>query len=137
MVKTSTNNIRKNIRPVQQKGNGVDYGLFAIAFAVTLAFGNKTEMISYDKGNLRHHLFKCLKWDKFSPFPRVKRARGVTISQDVYCICRRRYFKEDKDDSADSFLAPCCVCYEWYHKKCMNLFPSDSVAKLRRCKPCK
>ena len=51
MVKTSTDNIRENIRPVQQQGNGVDCSLFAIAFVVTLAFGNKTEMISYDEGN--------------------------------------------------------------------------------------
>ena len=49
MVKTWTNNVRVNIRPEQQQGNGVGCGLFAIAFAVTLAFGNKPEVISYVK----------------------------------------------------------------------------------------
>ena len=61
MVKTSTDNIRVNIRPVQQQGNGVDCGLFAIAFAVILAFGDKPKMISYDERNLRRHLVECLK----------------------------------------------------------------------------
>ena len=61
-----------NIRPVQQQGNCVDCGLFVIAFAVILAFGNKPEMISYDEGNLRRHLVECLKLEKFSPFPEYK-----------------------------------------------------------------
>ena len=44
-------------------------GFFAIAFAVTLAIGNKPEVISYDEGNLRRHLVEYLKSPKFSPFP--------------------------------------------------------------------
>ena len=69
MVKTSTVNIRVNIRPLQQQGNGVCCGFFAIAFAVTLAIGNQPEVISYDEGNLRRHLVEYLKSPKFSPFP--------------------------------------------------------------------
>ena len=61
-----------NIRPVQQQGNGVDCGLFAIAFAVTLAFGNKPKMISYDEGNLPRHLVECLKSETFSSFQNTK-----------------------------------------------------------------
>ena len=110
----------------------------------TLAFGNKAEIISYDEGDLQRRLVECLKLKILSSFPqhknnkRVKRARAVTINQDVYCICRRTCFKED---TADNFMAPCFVCYEWYHKKCMkipvNVFCSDSIAKLWRCKTCK
>ena len=134
-----------NIRSVQQQGNGVDWRLFATAFAVTLAFGNKLEVITYDESNLRRHLsVECLKSKKFSPFPeyknnkRVKRARAVTIKQDVHFVCCRTYFKKDTNDSTDKFMASCCVCYEWYYKKCMkipmNVFRSDSIAKLWRCK---
>ena len=58
------------------------------------------------------------------------------MNRDVYCICRRTYFKEDTDDSSDNFMALCCVGYEWYHKKCMkipmNVFCSGSIAKLWR-----
>ena len=49
---TSADNIRVNIYPAQQQGNVIDCSLFPIAFAVTLAFGNKPEVISYDEGNL-------------------------------------------------------------------------------------
>ena len=126
-----------NIRPVQQQGNDADWGLFTIAFAVTLAFGDKPKMISYDESNLWRRPVEYLKLDKFSPFPeyknnkRVKRARAVTINWDFYCICPGSYFKEDIEDRTDNFMAPCCVCYEWYHKKFMkipmNVFRSDSI----------
>ena len=104
-----------NIRPVQQQGIGVDCGLFVIAFAVILAFGNKPEMISYDEGNLRRHLVECLKLEKFIPFPeyknnkQVKRVRAVTINPDVYCICYRTCFKKDTGNITDNFMALCCV----------------------------
>ena len=71
-IRKGTDNIRVNIRPVQQQGNGVDCGSFAIVFAVTLAFGNKPKMISYDEGNLPRHLVECLKSETFSPFPSTK-----------------------------------------------------------------
>ena len=133
-----------NIRPVQRQGNGVDCGLFAIVFSVTQAFGNKPEVITYNEGNLRCYLFGCFKLKKLSPFleyennRRVKRARAVTSNQNVYSISRRTCFKEGTDDSTDNFTAPCCVCYEWYRKKCMkipmNIFRTDNIAKLWRCK---
>ena len=66
-----------NILLVQQPGNGVDYGLFAIAFAATLEFGNKSEVISYDEGNLRRHLVECLKSKKYNPFPEYKNNKRV------------------------------------------------------------
>ena len=28
------------------------------------------------------------------------------------------------------------VCYEWYHMECINVFRSDSIAKMWRCKFC-
>ena len=77
MVKISTDNIRVNIRPVQQQGNGVDCGLFAIAFVVTLVFGNKPQVKSYDEGNLRRHLVECLKSKNFTPFPEYKNNKRV------------------------------------------------------------
>ena len=51
-METSTYNIRDKIHPIKQQRNGVDYQLFAIAFAVTLPFGHKHELISCDEGNL-------------------------------------------------------------------------------------
>ena len=92
----------------------VDY--LQMHLQLPVAFGNKPEVITYDESNLRRHLVECLKSKKFSPFPeyknnkRVKRARAVTINQDVYCICCGTYFKKDANDSTDKFMASRCVC---------------------------
>lgn len=51
-METSTYDIRDKILPIKQQGNGVDYQLFAIAFAITLAFDHKRELMSCDEGNL-------------------------------------------------------------------------------------
>ena len=89
---------------------------------------------------------KCLKLGKFSPYPlingkRQKRAKEITITEDAYCTCRRAYFQEDTEESPDNFMAPCCICQDWYHKKCMNIplkvFRSDTVAEVWMCKSCK
>ena len=44
--------------PVQQQKNGVDYGLFSIAFATSLAFGEDPSNSTYDSAALRPHLIK-------------------------------------------------------------------------------
>ena len=51
-METWTYDIRDKIHPIKQQGNGVDYQLFAIAFAITLAFDHKRELMSCDEGNL-------------------------------------------------------------------------------------
>ena len=39
-------------KSVQQQGNGVDRGVYAIAFATSLAYGSNPEKESYDKKRL-------------------------------------------------------------------------------------
>ena len=76
--------------------------------------------------NIAQVSLECLKLGKFSPYPlmngkRQKRAKEITITKDVYCTCRTTYFQEDTEESPDSFMALCCICQDWYHKKYMNI----------------
>ena len=68
----------------------------------------------------------------------TKKAEEITITKDVYCTCRRTYFQKDTEGSPDNFMAPCCICQDWYHKKCMNIplkvFRGDTVAEVWKCK---
>lgn len=61
------------ILPSVQKQNGVkDCGLFAIAFATFLAFGNDPLLLSlhqFDQKNLRKHFMSCLELKCISEFP--------------------------------------------------------------------
>ena len=111
ITQPATNKISVKVQLVQQQSNQVDCGVFSIAFAVTLALGDNSALVTYEQTSLRFHLDKCLKLDKFFPYPvlngkRQKRAKEITITKDVYCTCRRTYFQEDTEESPDNFMAP-------------------------------
>ena len=60
MVAQQINVIDITIQRVQQQDNGVDCGLFALAFATSLAFGDDPCLTVYDSSKLRQHLVNCL-----------------------------------------------------------------------------
>ena len=146
ITQPATNTVSVKVQPVQQQSNQVDCGVFSIAFAVTLSLGDNPALVTYEQTMFRFHLNKCLKLGKFSLCPvvngkRQKRAKEIAITKDVYCTCRRTYFQEDTEESPYNFMAPCCICEDLYHKKCMNVpvkvFRSDTVAEVWKCKSCK
>ena len=55
--------------PVQQQTNGSDCGVFAIAFATCLAFGENPAHMTFDAPKIRPHLATCLKNKNISLFP--------------------------------------------------------------------
>jgi len=59
-----------NIMPVQQQRNGVDCGVFAIAFASSLAFGEDPCITTYDTTKMRDHLISCLEKNEITVFPK-------------------------------------------------------------------
>ena len=54
---------------VQQQSNGSDCGIFAIAFAACLVFGEDPSHVNLHVPKMRPHLAKCLKNCKISLFP--------------------------------------------------------------------
>ena len=114
---TLSNLILTKVQPVQQQSNQVDCGVFSIAFLVTLALGDNPTLATYEQTSLSFQLNKCLKLGKFYPYPvihgkRTIKAKGITISRDVYCTCRRTYFQQDTEESSDNFNALYCVCQD-------------------------
>ena len=55
--------------PVQHQTNVSDCGVFAIAFAVSLALGTNPKHVTLDTLRMRPHLGACLKAQKISMFP--------------------------------------------------------------------
>ena len=58
-----------DIVSVQQQTNDSDCGVFAIAFATSLAFGTDPKHVTFDTCRMRPHLAACLKDKKLSTFP--------------------------------------------------------------------
>ena len=109
-----------HVMPVQQQKNGVDCGLFSIAFATSLAFREDPSNSTYDSAALRPHLIKCLTSGRISPFPkiegkRVVRCKPSTHTVEIFCSCRTPWTAQ-RNSSYD--MAQCCMCSEWYHKRC-------------------
>lgn len=52
----------------KQKGSK-DCGLFAIAFATALAYGQNPSKLKYDQSSMRSHLVRCFHQGKLVPFP--------------------------------------------------------------------
>jgi hypothetical protein len=59
------------IMNMQRQVGGDDCGLFAIAIAVDLAYGNDPSIIRYDQHAMRSHLVSCLNHLHFGIFPRL------------------------------------------------------------------
>ena len=54
---------------VQQQKGIADCGLFAVAFAVHLAFGDDVSRLTFDQFKIRQHLIKCFQKKEMQPFP--------------------------------------------------------------------
>ena len=55
----------------QQQDNDVDCGIFSLAYATSLLFGENPTNISYDITRMRQHLDRCLAHGKVQPFPKI------------------------------------------------------------------
>ena len=105
-------------RSVQQQKNGVDCGLFSIAFATTLAFGGDSLTVSYDAALLRAHLIKCFDNNLIVEFPvtakRVIKCKPYTSIVYLYCVCRMPYWRADEIGLR---MAESESCKKWFHRK--------------------
>jgi hypothetical protein len=100
---------------VQQQSNGVDCGLYAIAFATEVAFGFDPSEATFLEEALRSHILKCFQDGKIERFPqqnksRVVRCKKTKFTFDVYCICRDIFLYEDVEKDKGMFMAMCSMC---------------------------
>ena len=72
---------KTNLMNIQQQKGSKDCGLFAIATATSLCFGDDPTMISYNQEELRQHLLECLEAEDISPFPH----KAMTLKRRQRC----------------------------------------------------
>ena len=89
---------------------GSDCGLFALAFATTLCFGENPETISYTQSAMREHLLSCIEKGQLLKFPQRARRRPKPALIDhfpIFCVCRLGYNGEEMVEGS--------TCQNWYH----------------------
>ena len=110
------------INPMQQLGNGVDCGVFAIAYTMSLAFTENPSLCLYNEPIMRQQLVNCLEKEMMYLFPKqdsTKRVSKSKINQlllSIYCSCCTVCQYETEDP-----VAECMRCYERFHQKCEKI----------------
>ena len=66
----NSNHLKVTVRAVQQQNNCVDCGVFAIAFATSLMYGNNPSSVNLKQTLMRGHLASCLTSNVMSQFPK-------------------------------------------------------------------
>ena len=98
---------------VDMQPNGIDCGLYSLAFATTLCSGGDPVKLHYHNDQMRSHLMKCLENGVVEPFPATKcgarRPRSIQ-TVEVYCHCRM--------PDGNSKMIQCIACREWFHQHC-------------------
>ena len=97
LLRTPEKEMTYLVKTCQQQGNEFDCGVFAIAFATSLANGEYPSRILYDKKKLRSHLAEWMAAKKLTLFPfsiiRKTRSREIAEKVEVYCVCRRMEYQ--------------------------------------------
>ena len=94
LLKTPEKEMTYLVKTCQQQGNGFDCGVFAIAFATSLANGEDPSRILYDK---KKTLAEWMAAKKLTLFPfsiiRKTRSREITEKVEIYCVCHRTEYQ--------------------------------------------
>lgn len=122
------------VRPqIQKQVGGSDCGLFAVAIATSLCFGDEPQGHFYYQYKMRDHLTSCYLTGKMGQFPSSIVEREGTLyskaSIKVYCHCR-------KPHKEGTFMARCNSCHEWYHRRCEKVLKIVSPETIFFCSSC-
>ncbi|KZS01293.1 Uncharacterized protein APZ42_002096, partial [Daphnia magna] len=88
LLKTDEKKMTYIVKQCQRQNNSYDCGVFAIAFATSLANGEDPTGMLYDPKQLRPHLNECMTSGKLTSFPstisRRKRSRETVKTEEVF-----------------------------------------------------
>ena len=89
-----------NVVATQQQSNGVDCGVYAIAYAQCIAAKQDPSATTFIQASMRNTLLASLKDDAIKYFKAatssVRRCKSKEIKFDIYCTCRMFWTKSDK-----------------------------------------
>ena len=93
------------------KSETSECGIFAIAFATDLAYGENPTQYLFDWLEMRLHLTMCLEWGQMTMFPfkklhKVKKAVKTMEKVCIHCSCGMH-------DLPNTKWIECIKCKEW------------------------
>ena len=98
LLRTKEKEFTYCVKPCQQQKNSYDSGVFAIAYATAIAFGQDPCTSILNVQQMRNHLKQCLLAGKLTLFPTASRGTRSTkeewFTEKVYCHCRRSQYHD-------------------------------------------
>ena len=124
IIQSSSKSVTLQLEAIQEQLGDNDCGLFSIAYATELCYGNDVSSLRYHQDRLRFHLMECFKSKRLIPFPSkfCRKRKATMLNFDVYCCCRLPEFV------GEELMAACEKCHEWYHRSCESI-PSEVFTK--------
>ncbi|XP_047124446.1 uncharacterized protein LOC105850359 isoform X2 [Hydra vulgaris] len=116
------------VLPIQQQTNGVDCGLYAIAWARQVLEANKIppSTLMFEQSKMRIHLLNCILNNQLDVFPTAvtpsmfRRCVGKNFHIPLHCSCRMFWIVED-EHIFNRQMAQCCTCKKWFHRECQKI----------------
>ncbi|XP_047140784.1 uncharacterized protein LOC124815932 [Hydra vulgaris] len=129
IIRCPLSKIKVTVLPVQQQTNGIDCGIYAIAFVqYLLHFKDYPTNVNFDQTKLRTELLNSFKNNYLSLFStttnNVRRNVEKEIYLDLYCTCRMIWVPSDKNIFG-RHMVECSGCLQWFHRMCERI--SDNV----------
>lgn len=116
MLYCKKSQVTLTIKPVQKQLNSIDCGIFALAFATALAYGDDPSKLNFNQKLMRKHLVNFLKSNYMVRFPlvpkNVAKCEEFKRKVNIYCHCRVPYYP---------VMIECEKCNIWYHQLCENV----------------
>ena len=118
---------------VQQQKDSSSCGVFALAYATTIAEGKDPSCVIYpDDTGLRKHLYQCIVDKKITPFysgqALYNPGKPMKRVFKVYCTCRLQ-------DLGDEMVL-CNDCKTWFHFTCVGITPGTKLKAVYCCSVC-
>ncbi|XP_065653455.1 uncharacterized protein LOC136080567 [Hydra vulgaris] len=121
-------NLTFKVLPIQQQTNGVDCGIYAIAWARQILETKSipSTYLTFEQSEMRSHLLKCILNNRLEIFPVTKnpssfrKCAAKTIRIPLHCSCRMFWVPGD-EDIFNRQMAQCYACRKWFHRDCEKI----------------
>ncbi len=104
---------------VERQKNLSDCGVFALAHATELVYGDDPSVAVWDTEKMRKHIINSVENGYVLPFPKLGRRRvGLrrivnSYPEPIHCLCRM-------PDDGNKYIE-CLQCIQWFHVRCVSL----------------
>ena len=119
-MKSNHKNVNIIRYDLEKQQGGLDCGVYAIAYAVSVSQEEKPKTLKFNQKLMRHHLISCLEKKQFTvlssaPLQSENRKNPIIKEMYIFCNCRLPH------DDSNLIMIECSKCEELFNFSCVNI----------------